>query len=69
MTRHLVARCRCGTLEAFDLGRLACCQRNLPISAIAPKLRCVCGSRQIELTPTEIPAARRDPSRVILWYA
>ncbi len=38
---YLVARCLsgCGMTEAFDVERLAFCQRTLPPSAIAAKLR------------------------------
>jgi hypothetical protein len=67
--RHLAVRCRCGAYEAFDISRLAQGQRQLSPASIAPKLRCICGERQVEVLEVRTPAPTPADSRVILWVA
>ena len=69
-THQLTVRCpACEMVEAFDLGRLACGQRDLPPAAIAGKLRCRCGSRQrLFVEHSREPAPRHDPPWARLWY-
>jgi hypothetical protein len=55
--------------EAFDIERLAFCQRTLPLPAISTKLRCACGSRRLELIAAAHPAPHHYPNRAILWVA
>jgi hypothetical protein len=67
--RHLIMRCRCGNEEPFDVRRLACGQRELSPAAIAPKLRCSCGLRRVEVLEVATAAPAPTDSRFILWFA
>ena len=66
-SRHLIARCSCGTFEPFDVERLACSQRELAPAAIARRLRCVCGGRQVEVLEAAAMSPAPAQSRVFVW--